>query len=423
MTLSRGRNGSTMADLPPEALKMLQTAFADFEERAEKLSNAYAAMQEDFRKINIELDKKNEELAASLARRQEIQTYLSSILESMNNGVIGIDIAGTITHFNRAASDITGYAQEEVVGKSYADFFRSRDDGDPTLLDTLSSGKELTLNEKVVWARDGHPVPVSYQTSVLREKDAGLLGAVEIFTDISRIKALEEEMQQAKTMAAVGEMAATVAHEIRNPLGAMGVWAGLLERDLGPDDPRKKTVGKIIEGLSRLNRIVSNLLVYCRPVKASLRKINLKELLSEITDFVEIEIERRGQHVDLHKNWSAGNTTMVSADPEKLQQVIMNLCLNAVQAMPGGGRLTVALNDSEKQQGDFISFTVSDTGTGIEEDRLNKIFDPFHTTKENGTGLGLAIVKKMVDYHSGHINVSSRPGEGTVFSVFLPRTQ
>ncbi|MBD3347333.1 MAG: PAS domain S-box protein [Chitinivibrionales bacterium] len=420
---SQGDPRNSISDMSPETISILQNAFTEFQERAEKLSAAYAAMQEDFRKVNLELDKKNDELAVSLARQEEIQTYLSSILESMNNGVIGVDIMGKITHFNQAASDITGYSPDEVVGKSYADFFQTRDDGGPTLLDTLSSGKELALDEKVIWANDGNPIPVSYQTSILKEKKAGLLGAVEIFSDISRIKALEEEMQQARTMAAVGEMAATVAHEIRNPLGAMGVWAGLLERDLKPEDPQRKTVSKIIEGLARLNRIVSNLLVYCRPVKAELRRINMKELLNEIIDFVEIEIERRGQDVAIQKEWPSRGELLVGADPEKLQQVVMNLCLNAVQAMPEGGTLTVTVDQSSESQGGYISFAVTDTGMGIEEERMNKIFDPFHTTKENGTGLGLAIVKKMVEYHSGHISVSSTPDKGTTFKVFLPRAE
>src|SRR5512133_1527655 len=259
--------------MPPEIFESLKIAFSEFQVKAERLSTAYESMQVDFKKINLELDKKNSELEESLTRQEEMRTYLNSILESMENGVIGVDIEGNVTHFNRAASEITGYDVVDVMHKPFIDFFGSDTQEEPMLLYVLNTGKEQLRDEKVMWHSDGHPVPVSYQTAILRDSKGTRVGAVEIFSDICRIKALEKEMQQAKTMAALGEMSATVAHEIRNPLGAMGVWAGLLERDLTAEDPRRKTLGKIVEGLSRLNKIVSNLLVYTRPVKAEFRKI------------------------------------------------------------------------------------------------------------------------------------------------------
>jgi signal transduction histidine kinase len=254
---------------------------------------------------------------------------------------------------------------------------------------------------------------------MLRDPGGAPIGAVEIFSDISRIKALEEEMQQAKTMAALGEMAATMAHEIRNPLGAMGMWADLLEREIPAESGSKKLVNRIIEGLGRLNRIVSNLLVYSRPVKPNLRKVALDQVLSETVDFVGIEIERQEQKVKLYKLVDGG-PVYVQVDPEKLQQVIMNLSLNAIQAMPSGGTLTVKIDPSSGAKGGYASFSIIDTGSGIAPEHLDKIFDPFFTTKANGTGLGLAIVKKIVESHAGYIDISSVPDKGTTVQVFLP---
>jgi signal transduction histidine kinase len=261
---------------------------------------------------------------------------------------------------------------------------------------------------------------VWFQTAVLKDPRGHVLGAVEIFSDISKIKALEEQMQHTKTMAALGEMAATVAHEIRNPLGAMGMWAGLLERDMGPEDERRKLVNRILEGLSRLNRIVSNLLVYSRPVKAQFRNVSLHHLMSETIDFVEIEAERQGHAITVKKKWNAEEGCAVLADPEKIQQVIMNLCINAIQAMPGGGTLSVAIDKPKKQNAEFASFCIADTGVGVAPEHIDKIFDPFYTTKENGTGLGLAIVKKIVEFHSGHITLKSAVDKGTTVKVYLP---
>lgn len=417
--MSNNTSNIDLSSMSPEIFESLRNAFSEFQEKAERLSSAYEAMQADFKKINIELDKKNSELEESLTRQEEMRTYLNSILESMENGVIGVDIEGNVTHFNRAASEITGYDVTNVMYKPFVDFFGSDTQEEPMLLHVLNTGKEQLRDEKVIWHSDGHPVPVSYQTAILRDSKGTRIGAVEIFSDISRIKALEKEMQQAKTMAALGEMSATVAHEIRNPLGAMGVWAGLLERDISVDDPRRKTLGKIIEGLSKLNKIVSNLLVYTRPVKTELRKVQIDKVVAEIIDFVQIEIERLRQNIVIERKF-CDHPVFVLVDPEKMGQVVLNLCLNAIQAMPENGTLTVHIDKQDDAGHGYAVFTIADTGIGIEKELINKIFDPFFTTKENGTGLGLAIVKKFVESHSGYIDIKSVSGEGTQVKVFLP---
>jgi PAS domain S-box-containing protein len=415
-------NQEPSSAIPQEMLSTLARAFEDFQVRAEKLRESYGKMQEDFKKVNLELDATNERLAASLKKQEEMQLHLNSILESMNNGVIGINIMERITHFNRAASDITGYSAAEVLDKKYSDFFLKGVDEGSSLLQVLRTGKGLSRDEKAIRHKAGQPVPVSFQTALLCDPGGSAIGAVEIFSDISRIKALEEEMQQAKTMAALGEMAATVAHEIRNPLGAMGMCADLLEREIPEESGSRKIVTKIVEGLGRLNRIVSNLLVYSRPVKPQLRKVALNQLLGETVDFVGIEIDRQDQKVAIRKLWDE-SPVYVQVDPEKLQQVIMNLSLNGIQAMPKGGTLTVTIDRSPGKNPGFISFSVADTGSGIAPEILDKIFDPFFTTKANGTGLGLAIVKKIVESHSGYIDVDSVPDKGTTVQVFLPCAQ
>lgn len=416
---SAGEEGKNISGITSETLSVLQRAFTEFQVRAEQLSHAYASMQEDFKKVNIELESKNLELAESLAVQEETRTYLDSILESMENGVIGIDMNAVVTHFNRAAALISGYDESDVLGRKITDIFRSSAGDDMPLLHVIRTGLEMRRDEKVLWHKDGHPVPVSFQTALLRDRDGRNLGAVEIFSDVSRLKALEEEMQQTRTMAVLGEMSATVAHEIRNPLGAMGMWAGLLERDLSTDDPRRMILGKITEGLSRLNKIVSNLLVYTRPVRAEFRKVILSSILDEVVSFVEIEIERLDYKITIEKTYS-NESAVVLADPEKLNQVILNLCLNAMQAMQQGGILSVSVSMDRKNDAGYACFTIGDTGCGIEKENMCKIFDPFFTTKENGTGLGLAIVKKVVDSHSGYIDIKSQMGEGTLIKVFLP---
>ncbi|MDR2577339.1 MAG: hypothetical protein LBC70_00815 [Chitinispirillales bacterium] len=259
---------------------------------------------------------------------------------------------------------------------------------------------------------------------------------IELQKSLAEREALEREVLQAKTMAALGEMSATVAHEIRNPLGAMGVWAGLLERDLEPGDPRRKTLGKITDGLAKLNKIVLNLLVYTRPISTEFRRVRLDALLDEIADFTEIEIERLGRDITVEKNFTAAEKPyVIMADPEKMNQAIINLCLNAVQAMEDGGTLRVELGEKREDGGEnvddandaggnnYIMFSVSDTGSGIDREHLKKIFDPFFTTKEDGTGLGLAIVKKIIESHHGRIDIKSEVGIGTEVICYLPYSE
>jgi signal transduction histidine kinase len=149
----------------------------------------------------------------------------------------------------------------------------------------------------------------------------------------------------------------------------------------------------------------------------------LQDILNETVNFIDIEAERIGNKVEIIKFFDDSSPLYVLADPEKLQQMIMNLCLNAVQAMPQGGTLTVLCNKPQRKNKEYASFSISDTGIGIEKDCIDKIFDPFYTTKESGTGLGLAIVKKFVDHHSGYLNIKSKLNEGTTIQVFLPQIE
>jgi signal transduction histidine kinase len=240
----------------------------------------------------------------------------------------------------------------------------------------------------------------------------------ELRSNLARREALEREVRQAKTMAALGEMSATVAHEIRNPLGAMGMWAGLLEREMDPQDPKRKTLGKITDGLARLNKIVTNLLVYTRPMLAEFKTVRLDALLDEAVDFTEIEIDRLGREIAVEKRFDCPAPPCVRADPEKVSQAVMNLCLNAVQAMGDGGKLSVWLTATGG--GEQAVFSIADTGCGINSEDIARVFDPFFTTKTDGTGLGLAIVKKIIESHGGTIEIESERGAGTRVNCYLP---
>jgi len=237
--------------------------------------------------------------------------------------------------------------------------------------------------------------------------------ALEMQTE--QLKKMQEEVNQSRVLSALGEMAATVAHEIRNPLGGIGGYASLLARSIPPEDPKRKYVDKIIGGISSLNKIVGNLLAYTRKTNLQKQSTDLVTWAEAILAHAEIEIEKEKKQLVLERNFPH-EPLNAEIDAEKLQQVMLNLLMNAIQSIENEGKITVGIGSNEK----FAEITVADTGSGIDQEHLKNIFTPFFTTKEQGTGLGLAIVKKIIDLHEGEITVESAVGKGTSFCIKIP---
>ena len=409
----RASMGTFPQDLPDETKAQLEQVFNWFNDNVQKVEGAYRDLGVKFDTISRELEEKNQRLEASFRETERVQNQLRSVLESMDSSVIMIDNQERITLFNPAAERIYAMNQAGAVGRSYAEAFAAQADSHFPIIDTLKSGKNLSGHEKY-WKVGPGFKPIGYTTCVVRDREGRTLGAVEISTDLTQIKQMQKQMQHAKTLAALGEMAATVAHEIRNPLAGIGGFAGLLERDLGPDDPRRNLVKKIVQGVSSLNKIVSNLLVFTRPMELNLRRVDFIEWMEDILRYAELEASKEKKDIEIVRDYAFAKME-VRIDPEKFQQVFLNLIFNAIQAIEGGGKVTIKADFDER---DFLRISVNDDGKGIPKDIVAKIFNPFFTTKEQGTGLGLAIVQRIVALHGGAITVDSEPGR-TRFEICL----
>ena len=401
----------------------LEEAFTDsyilFNETTRKYMEAYKQLEEQFEYLNVKLEETNKELRKSLEEKDRVSNHLNNILESMSGGVLVVNLEGNITIFNQAAEAITGRSQEEVLDRPYEELFGQVVDREMSVLYTLKSGTGLTNREKDLKRADGRNIPLGFSTSLVRDNEGNVLGAVEVFNDLTEVKRLEAELQRVHTLAALGEMAATVAHEIRNPLGGIAGFAALLERDLEVQDPRRRLVHKITEGVARLNRIVSSLLTYTRPLKLNAHPVDLVELVEEATAFLEIDLKRTRDNITIKRLYP--DTSLVrSIDPEQFQQVILNLVQNATQAMPDGGDVEIEVYASGEPGAAQAVLCIRDAGVGMSPDVQDKLFTPFFTTKEDGTGLGLVTSKKIVDAHGGQIRVDSQPGSGTSFFISLP---
>ena len=360
-----------------------------------------------------------------------IDKYSAAVLEHVNSGVLAINHQGEVVMFNQAAEVITGYSRNEVLGSRYDLLpFDQAGVSKLSIHRLLETGEpEAEGTERLINCKSGSQVPVESRFWSVRDDTGKVVGAVEIFNDLSTIKKLKVEVSRSRTLSALGEMAANVAHEIRNPLGGIGGFAALLERDLEDDDPRRNLVKKIIEGVASLDKIVTNLLIYTRPIKPDLRWIDLIDYVDEVLSFVEVELEHQYPRIHVKREFPQ-HTLGVRIDPSLMQQILLNIFRNAIYAMKDdGGCLTIRLStfdngsklkSKNKQKNEYIELLVSDDGVGMTREVKNKIFNPFFTTREDGTGLGLAIAKKMIQEQEGSITVSSRVGAGTQVSILLP---
>ena len=387
-----------------------------FQETTRRYREAYEELASKFESLTLKLEETNVHLQQSLEEKDRVSNYLNNILESLSGGVLVVDLDGEITFFNQEAEDITGFEQAKVLGQPYAEIIGLNAGRNLSVLHTLDTGERLASREKELAQPNGNTIPIGFSTSLVRDEAGTILGALEVFNDLTEVKRLEAEVQRVQTLAALGEMAATVAHEIRNPLGGIAGYAGMLERDLDSDDPNRRLVQKITEGVGRLNRIVVSLLNYTRPLRLNVHPVNLVELLEETTAFFAIDIERSREDIRIERDFPDGDL-ICRIDPEQLQQVILNLLQNAMQAMPDGGAIAVGLRVEENQG----VLSIGDTGIGMADEVREKLFTPFFTTKEDGTGLGLVTSKKIIDAHNGKIRVDSEPGRGTQFSISLPQ--
>jgi len=349
-------------------------------------------------------------------RVKELNIYLTNILESMTSGVVVVDLDGRITVYNKAAEQITGYKSKQILGTPYLKYLGRNLKERQTPLFTLRTAIPLRNEEKEIIHAKGNKIPLRFSTSLLTREGGEVLGAVEVFEDLTEIKKLQEEIQQTKTLAALGEMAASVAHEIRNPLGGIGGFAALLERDLDPDDPRRRYVKKIIEGVASLDKIVTNLLIFTRPIKPRFRKIDIAKLVDEVLSFLQISLDQDKIPLRIVKDFPK-EKIVAQIDSELFQELMLNLFRNAIQAMPQGGEMRIQIRRIDSKG---VRLSISDTGMGMPEKVKDKLFYPFFTTKTRGTGLGLAIVKKIVEIHKGKIDIDSQENKGTTFTITLP---
>jgi PAS domain S-box-containing protein len=412
------------------------------------LSNAFTAMVTRLRDSQLDLERNIRELKDT----QEETSKLAAIVESSNDAIIGKTWDGTITSWNKGAEKLYGYSAEEAVGRSGEILFPPENrDEIGAIQERLNRGESLDPFETVRISRDGKRIPVFLTISPIRDESGAISGFSTIARDITERKLAEEEvlrtnqrlegtlaelqmktqelasmtqqLWQASKLATMGELAASVAHELNNPLATLALHAESLLDQLPAGDPKRRSVEVIDQEVERMASLVSNLLLFSRRSHQQISTVNLGEELHNSLDFINY-------HLRSHKINAAtdfpNDLPNVQADRQQLRQVFLNLLTNASDAMPDGGTLTLRARRGILENGaSAVVIEFSDTGIGIEPKDLPKLWEPFFTTKPEGkgTGLGLAICRRTVEEHRGTIEIESTPGKGTTVRIILPSTE
>lgn len=345
----------------------------------------------------------------------QLDRLFRSIIESVDTGIITIDLNNVIKTFNKGAEKITRLKREKVQGRKIDEVF-------PEFLPFLKKqiDDELLKSRIEITIKDDQKgkINLGLSVSTLKGKADKQIGNILIFQDITQIKQMERALEKSRNMALIGEMAAGWAHEVRNPLAAITGSIEILKQGMELEGTNKRLMEIILRGKNQLENFVRNFLVLARSVPVASEVINLNEVIDESLEDIK-----------LNKEWHKNNTVRkifaqdinVFANKEQIRQVINNLLLNAIEAMNEGGVLAVETRrETTYQKKKYTEIIITDTGCGINENDLNRIYEPFFTKKEKGTGLGLAIVNHIVEGYNGKIEIESAVGKGTTCRVLLP---
>lgn len=332
--------------------------------------------------------------------------FVKEILDRIETGVILLDKGGKVIFANKASEEILGKRGDLLLGKRLV-----------SLLYQGAEGMEgIKGNGQIFFQKRKRGTPLRIMIVPYHDSQGSEIGGVANLQDMSQIYKMQEEILKTDRLAYLGEFSSTLAHEIRNPLAGIKTTAQAFNEELQEDDPRREYLDRIIKEIDRLNDLLRTFFSFAKPKRLNLALYNIRDIIKEVKGLLVKEAEKNGVTI---KEIYAYSLPPIPLDFNQMQQVFMNLFLNALQAMPGGGELTVEVSRRNSRKG-WIQISVNDTGHGIAPEHLPKIFDPFFTTKSKGLGLGLSIIHKIVEGHGGTIEVESFPGKGSIFTLKLP---
>jgi PAS domain S-box-containing protein len=348
----------------------------------------------------------------TLDKYRYLYLHHRNIMTSINSGILVINKEGVVTTFNREAEEITGLSAPYIVGKQ-ASRYTALKPLTEALTEAYTNGTLHQSKESVITTGDGESRPIGFTTSLLRDQENEVTGAIATFSDLSEVKELRGKIQRSERLAFLGEMAASVAHEIRNPLNSISGFGQLLCERIDPDDRLHKFAEIIVDETTRIEKIVAQTLHFVKDDTIPFESLDINEVINSTTASLRDKLASRAIAVTLDLN---PYLPYIMGNEVQLRQVCTNLVTNAIHALEQGGEIKITTN----VEGDTITATIEDSGPGVPPELREKVFNPFFTTKVNGTGLGLAVSQKILNDHGGVMKLLDKPGRGAVFQITLP---
>jgi PAS domain S-box-containing protein len=348
----------------------------------------------------------------TLDRYRELYIHHRNIMTSINSAIIVVDEKGIVTTLNREAERITRLSVQEVVGRPAARFAVLKPLAESLAL-AQASGDLSSSAEAVLEAENGHAIPIGFSTSLLRDQRNAVTGSIATFRDLTEIRELRVQIQRSERLAFLGEMAVSMAHEIRNPLNSISGFGQLLCERTDPEERFHQFAEIIVDETKRIDKIISQTLHFVKDDTVPFESLDFNEVINSTVAGLQDKLAERSMAVTLDLN---PYLPFVMGNALQLQQVCANLITNAIQALNKGGEMKIT-TDLEDE---VIIARFADSGPGISKDVRDKVFNPFFTTKTNGTGLGLAISQKILTDHKGTIGLIDGTGRGAVFEIRLP---
>jgi PAS domain S-box-containing protein len=352
----------------------------------------------------------------------ETKNFLESIVEKAGDAISVVDLGGKVLYWNEGAEKIYGYKKEEVLGKKLSQFLYPRDEKLKAeeeklmgkLMAKVNEGEVIPNVEVKRQTKEGKEILISMTISPLRNAEGRIVGASRICKDITDLKKAEERLILAERLSSLGELTAGVAHELRNPLAGIKINTQVLSRKKDLPEMEKKLLNSTQEGIEKIQKIVDDMLHFAKPKASHFKEEEINEVVEKSLVILQTKL-KKGNIVSVFEQGQ--ELPQVRIDIHQIQQVLINLMLNAIQAMEKGGTLT--LRTFPEGEGG-VGVEVRDTGVGIARSHLKKIFDPFFTTKSEGTGLGLSISLKILEKHGATIDAISEEGKGSTFTIHFP---
>lgn len=344
---------------------------------------------------------------------EELERLNATIVSNLNSGLMTVNEEGRIRVFNPYAERLTGYSQAEAYDHPLTEIF-------PAFTPFLESLFGPFQDEIEYRNQEGRTYVFGFKSVPFTDKDGATTGAIIDFQDLTQIKKIKAELERADRLAAIGELSARIAHEIRNPLASISGSVQLIAGGKSVDPQDKTLLDIVLRETERLNNLIKDFLAYARPTQPVRTRIRLAWLLGEIRAL--LESDKRFSTIDIHEE--CPDDLVIFVDGDQFRQVLWNLFVNAAEAMTGAGTITfralISGGGSVPQNGYPVLLTIADTGDGMDESELQRLFEPFHSTKPGGSGLGLAMVYRVIEARGGRIRVSSVKGQGTEFTISLP---